>query len=80
MTTTTTDRPQRAATLRAKTVFKLIDVCEPVGYRRCADGTFPIPPIYVGRLLRFSRAAVRESLAVDDDELDLRLADVEAAG
>ena len=62
-----------AATIAARATFRLVGVSDPKGYASARDGTFPLPPIWLGRKLVFARALVRALLGLTDDELDVLL-------
>lgn len=55
------------ATVSASEAFAQLGIDRTTGYRAIQQGTFPLPTIRVGRLIKVPVAALRRILAVDDD-------------
>ena len=51
----------------ADEAFAELGIDRTTGYRAIKDGTFPVPVIRVGRLIRVPTAALRRLLDADDD-------------
>jgi excisionase family DNA binding protein len=65
---------RRRPTLTADEAFEHLGIDRTTGYRAIRDGTFPLPIVRVGRLIRIPTAALRRLLQVDEPG---RSADVE---
>ncbi len=60
--------PTTRACVTADEAFAELGIDRTTGYRSIKDGTFPIPVIRVGRLIRIPTAALRRLLEGDDAE------------
>jgi predicted DNA-binding transcriptional regulator AlpA len=59
--------PATRACITADEAFAELGIDRTTGYRAIKDGTFPVPVIRVGRLIRVPTAALRRLLDADDD-------------
>lgn len=53
--------------MTAEEAFAELGIDRSTGYKAIRDGTFPVPVIHVGRLIRVPTAALRRLLEIDDD-------------
>ncbi len=60
--------PTTRPCVTAEEAFAELGIDRTTGYRSIKDGTFPIPVIRVGRLIRIPTAALRRLLAGDDSD------------
>lgn len=60
--------PATRACVTAEEAFAELGIDRTTGYRSIKDGTFPVPVIRVGRLIRVPTAALRRLLDGDDPE------------
>ena len=72
-------RIDRVPVFSADQAFALLGIDRTTGYRAIKDGTFPVPTIKVGRLIRVPVAPLRALLHVDPDDAD-DADDVESEG
>ena len=63
-------RIDRVPVFSADQAFALLGIDRTTGYRAIKDGTFPVPTIKVGRLIRVPVAPLRALLHVDSDDAD----------
>lgn len=76
--------PESRPCLSADEAFAQLGIDRTTGYRAIRDGTFPVPVIRVGRLIRVPTAALRRALSLNgsgegstleyDDDTDPRRA------
>jgi excisionase family DNA binding protein len=57
--------PRIRAVISAEEAFKLLGIDRTTGYRAIRDGTFPLPVVRVGRLIRVPTVAVLRLLQLD---------------
>jgi excisionase family DNA binding protein len=62
--------PAARACVTADEAFAELGIDRTTGYRAIKEGTFPLPVIRVGRLIRVPTAALRRLLATDDAAID----------
>ena len=60
--------PRNAPVLSAEEAFKLLRIDRTTGYKAIKDGTFPVPIIRVGRLIRIPTAALLGLLRLASDD------------
>ncbi len=60
--------PATRACITADEAFAELGIDRTTGYRAIKEGTFPVPVIRVGRLIRVPTAALRRLLDADDDD------------
>lgn len=58
--------PEARLCVSADEAFAHLDIDRTTGYRAIRDGTFPLPVIRVGRVIRVPTAALRRLLLGDD--------------
>lgn len=58
--------PQDRPVLSAEEAFAELGIEKHTGYKAIRDGTFPVPVIHVGRLIRVPTAALRRVLLLDE--------------
>jgi predicted DNA-binding transcriptional regulator AlpA len=59
-------RTVRSACVSAEEAFEQLGIDRTTGYRAIQRGTFPLPTIRVGRVIRVPAAALRHLLVLDD--------------
>jgi len=59
--------PRNPACISAEEAFAQLGIDRTTGYRAIREGTFPVPVIRIGRLIRVPTAAFRRLLALDPD-------------
>jgi len=59
--------PSCPACVSAEEAFQQLGVDRTTGYRAIRDGTFPLPVIRVGRLIKVPTAALRRALGLDGE-------------
>lgn len=62
--------PATRACITADEAFAELGIDRTTGYRAIKEGTFPVPIIRVGRLIRVPTAALRRLLDADEDDLE----------
>ena len=62
--------PATRASITADEAFAELGIDRTTGYRAIKEGTFPVPVIRVGRLIRVPTAALRRLLDADEDDLE----------
>jgi predicted DNA-binding transcriptional regulator AlpA len=62
--------PTERPVLTAPEAFAELGIDRSTGYKAIRDGTFPVPIIRVGRLIRVPTVALRRLLMMQDRELD----------
>ncbi len=62
--------PATRACITADEAFAELGIDRTTGYRAIKEGTFPVPVIRVGRLIRVPTAALRRLLDADESELE----------
>src|SRR2546421_191185 len=60
--------PEATPCLSADEAFAQLGIDRTTGYRAIRDGTFPVPVIRVGRLIRVPTLALRRLLAVEEPD------------
>jgi predicted DNA-binding transcriptional regulator AlpA len=58
--------PIRRPVMTAEEVFAELGIDRSTGYKAIRDGTFPLPVIRIGRIIRVPTVALRRLLQVDD--------------
>jgi predicted DNA-binding transcriptional regulator AlpA len=51
----------------AKEAFRLLNIDKATGYKAIRDGTFPVPVVHVGKLIRIPTAALLKVLHLEPD-------------
>ena len=59
--------PATRPVLTAEEAFAELGIDRGTGYKAIRDGTFPVPVIRVGRIIRVPTAALRRLLLIDPD-------------
>lgn len=67
--------PRLRPCLTADEAFAELGIDRTTGYRAIKEGTFPVPVIRVGRLIRVPTAALRRLLDPDESGIDARYLD-----
>ena len=62
--------PTEPGCVSAEEAFRQLGIDRTTGYRAIKDGTFPLPVVRVGRLIKVPIAALRRLLAVDAERYD----------
>ncbi len=62
------EAPSSPACVSADDAFQQLGIDRTTGYRAIKAGTFPLPVIRVGRLIRVPTAALRRALALDSGD------------
>jgi predicted DNA-binding transcriptional regulator AlpA len=60
--------PATRPVVSAEEAFAELGIDRSTGYRAIRDGTFPLPVIHVGRVIRVPTAALRRLLEIDRNE------------
>lgn len=63
-------RAEQSACVTAEEAFQQLGIDRTTGYRAIQQGTFPLPTIRVGRLIRVPASALRHLLVLDDARYD----------
>jgi predicted DNA-binding transcriptional regulator AlpA len=58
--------PKDRPVVSAEEAFAELGVEKHTGYKAIREGTFPVPVIHVGRLIRVPTAALRKALLLDE--------------
>lgn len=69
--------PTTQPCLSAEEAFAILGVERKTGYRAIKEGSFPVPVIRVGRLIRIPTAALSRLLAGDDESTPQPTGDVD---
>jgi predicted DNA-binding transcriptional regulator AlpA len=62
--------PSTRPVLTAEEAFAELGIDRGTGYKAIRDGTFPVPIIRVGRIIRVPTAALRRLLLIDPETVD----------
>lgn len=58
--------PKDRAVVSAEEAFAELGIDRSTGYKAIRDGTFPLPVVKIGRLIRVPTVALRQLLQLDD--------------
>lgn len=57
------------AVISAEEAFRLLGIDRSTGYKAIREGSFPVPVLHIGRLIRVPTAALKRLLEVDQYEV-----------